>query len=80
MFFSFVYCLLIVYLLFTAICAITLLITCSPLTFKQELLMLLHSFRWPMLYFNPDKFHKITTRIENILDPFDYIKNNEDNK
>ena len=80
MFFYFVYCLLCSYLVLSGVCVLTLLITCRPLTFKQQLLMTLHGFRWPMLYFNTSKFHKITTRIENIIDPFDYIKNKEDNK
>ena len=81
MFLYFVYCLLCNYLSFTAICALTLLIVCRPLTFKQKLLMVLHGFRWPMLFFNSERFRKTTTRIEYILDPFDYILNHKgDNK
>lgn len=81
MFFYFVYCLLCTYLLFTVGCALTSLIVCWPLTFKQKLLMVLHSFSWPMLLVNPDRFQKTTTRIEYIINPFDYILNHkEDNK
>ena len=81
MFFYFVYCILFNYLLFTMVCALTLLIICRPLTFKQKLLMVLHGFCWPMLFFNQDKFQKTTTRIEYMIDPFDYILNHkEDNK
>lgn len=81
MFFYFVYCLLFTYLSFTVVCILPLLIVCSPLTFKQKLLIVLHSFTWPMLLFNPDRFQKTTTRIEYIIDPFDYILNHkEDNK
>jgi hypothetical protein len=77
----FVYCLLCTYLSFTVVCALPLLIICSPLTFKQKLLVVLHSFRWPILFFNPDRFQKTTTRIEYIIDPFNYILNHkEDNK
>lgn len=78
MFFYFVYCLLCSYLVLSGICAITLLITYSPLTFKQELLMVLHGFCWPMLYFNPDRFHKISIHIKDIIDPFDYILKNKE--
>ena len=81
MFFYFVYCLLFTYLSFTLVGALTGLIVCSPLTFKQKLLIVLHSFSWPMLFFNQDRFQKTTTRIEYIIDPFDYILNHkEDNK
>lgn len=81
MFFYFVYRLLYPYLFFTAACALALLIVCRPLTFKQKLLMVLHGFCWPMLFFNSEKFRKVTTRIEYIIDPFDYILNHkEDNK
>ena len=81
MFFYFLYCLLSTYLSFTVVCALTLLIVCSPLKFKQKLLMVLHSFSWPMLCFNQDRFQKTTTRIEYLIDPFYYILNHKgDNK
>ena len=81
MFFYFVCCMLFTYLSFTVVCILPLLIVCSPLTFKQKLLIVLHSFTWPILFFNPDRFQKTTTRIEYIIDPFDYILNHkEDNK
>ena len=81
MFVYFVYCLLFTYLSFTVVCAVVLLIICSPLTFKQKLLMVLHSFSWPMLLFNQDRLQKTTTSIEYIIDPFYYILNHkEDNK
>ena len=75
------YCLLFTYLLFTVVCTLTLLIVCMPLTFKQKILIVLHGFRWPILFFNQDRFQKTTTHIEYIIDPFDYILNHkEDNK
>ena len=81
MFFYFVCCMLCTYLSFTVVCSLALLIVCSPLTFKQKLLTVLHSFSWPILLFNPDRFQKTTTSIEYIIDPFDYILNHkEDNK
>ena len=79
MFLYFICCLLHTYLLFTVVCALTLLILCRPLTFKQKLLMVLHGFCWPMLFFNSTRFQKTTTRIEYTIDPFDYILNHKDN-
>lgn len=69
MFFYFVYCLLFTYLSFTVVCILPLLIICSSLTFKQKLLMVLHSFSWPMLLFNPDRLQKQQPALNILLIP-----------